>query len=396
MRITVRPNDSLWYYSQLFNIPLPLLLAANPHLSAVSLQIGQQINIPGYETASYTIQVHDSFWKISKQQQIPLDQLLLLNTASIADNLQPGQSIASPVRVQHAIVTDVTEYSYAKMQADIDKLIEVYPFIQKNVIGQTVLGKEIIELQFGTGARKKHINGAFHANEWITTPVIMQFANQYALALTNQQPINGLDMLPYFSQNTLSLVPMVNADGVDLVLFGAEAAGDKQESVLEINQGNQDFSDWKANINGVDLNNQFPALWEIDAARKPDSPQPRDFPDYAPLTEPESIAMAELAQQQPFDIMNAFHTQGQEFYWGIQRLEPAASYVIADEYERVSGYKSVQYVDSFSGYKDWFIQEFRHPGFTVELGLGVNPLPISQFDEIYADTLGIMLATLYM
>ena len=53
-------------------------------------------------------------------------------------------------------------------------------------------------------------------------------------------------------------------------------------------------------------------------------------------------------------------------------------------------------IDSHAGYKDWFIQEFRKPGFTIELGLGVNPLPISQFDEIYSESLGIFLASLYM
>lgn len=30
-------------------------------------------------------------------------------------------------------------------------------------------------------------------------------------------------------------------------------------------------------------------------------------------------------------------------------------------------------------------------GYTIEAGLGENPLPISQFDEIYRDNLGILL-----
>ena len=70
--------------------------------------------------------------------------------------------------------------------------------------------------------------------------------------------------------------------------------------------------------------------------------------------------------------------------------------MIAREFARVSGYQAVRYIDSHAGYKDWFIQEFRRPGFTIELGEGVNPLPISQFDEIYQDALGIFLASLYM
>ena len=42
------------------------------------------------------------------------------------------------------------------------------------------------------------------------------------------------------------------------------------------------------------------------------------------------------------------------------------------------------------GYKDWFIMNYRRPGFTIEAGLGNNPLPISGFDEIYRDNIGIL------
>jgi g-D-glutamyl-meso-diaminopimelate peptidase len=77
-------------------------------------------------------------------------------------------------------------------------------------------------------------------------------------------------------------------------------------------------------------------------------------------------------------------------------MEPPESQVIAAEFERVSGYRAVQFIDSFAGYKDWFIQEFRKPGFTIELGSGINPLPLSQFDEIYEEVLGVFLASLYM
>ena len=38
---------------------------------------------------------------------------------------------------------------------------------------------------------------------------------------------------------------------------------------------------------------------------------------------------------------------------------------------------------SHGGFKDWFIESFGRPGFTIEIGRGENPLPISDFDEIY-------------
>ena len=45
---------------------------------------------------------------------------------------------------------------------------------------------------------------------------------------------------------------------------------------------------------------------------------------------------------------------------------------------------------SFAGYKDWFIQTWRRPGFTIEAGIGKNPLPLFQFDEIYRNNLPIL------
>ncbi|MFC4401911.1 M14 family metallopeptidase [Gracilibacillus xinjiangensis] len=395
MKIFVRQGDSLWYYSQLFNLPISLVIASNPTISPSQLYVGQQIDIPGYTIHSYTIKSNDTLWNIARNFNIPMDSLFLLNPAIQPSYLQIGQQLSIPIRVTNLIMSDVSQYTYERMVTDINHLVTIYPFIKRRAIGRSVLNKDILELEIGIGQSTRNINGSFHANEWITTPIIMQFINEYALSIMNNQPIRGLYLLPYFETVRLSFVPMVNPDGVNLVLNGPDAADNLRDQVLQINRQNPNFNSWKANINGVDLNNQYPALWETEAARKPASPSPSDFPGYRPLTEPEANAMAQLAQEKNFDIMNAFHTQGKVIYWGFEGLEPAESEAIVNEYQRVSGYLPVQFVDSYAGYKDWFIQQFRKPGFTVELGRGTNPLPISQFSEIYEETLGIMLATLY-
>ncbi len=134
----------------------------------------------------------------------------------------------------------------------------------------------------------------------------------------------------------------------------------------------------------------------MEAERKPKGPAPRDFPGYRPLTEPEAVALAELTEKRDFSKVLAFHTQGQVIFWGYEGLEPPESETIVNEFARVSGYRPIRYVDSYAGFKDWFIQEWRRPGFTVELGMGTNPLPLSQYPEIYQQALGIMLAGLYM
>ncbi|MFB4169156.1 M14 family metallopeptidase [Virgibacillus sp. JSM 102003] len=396
MEVFIRPNDSLWYYSQLFDIPLILIKQSNPQVNANQLLVGQSIKMPGYTPIKHQIKKNDLIWKIAMENNIPIDLLFLMNQSIDPANLQIGQTIVIPQRVNSLIISDFDNYTFDKMIGDINNLLTIYPFISRQNIGNSVMGKVLVELQIGNGGKQVHINGSFHANEWITTSTIMRFVNEYVLSLTNERPIRGINMLPLYNDSLLSIVPMVNPDGVNLVLNGSSAAGEHQQEVLDINKQNEDFSNWKANISGVDLNNQYSALWELEAERKPVSPQPRDYPGPYPLSDPEAIAMANLVRERNFLRLNAFHTQGEVIYWGFEGLEPAVSEDIVNEYARVSGYQPVRYIDNYAGYKDWFIQDFRRPGFTIELGSGVNPLPFALFEEIYQESLGILLANLYL
>lgn len=395
MQVKIRQGDTIWYYSRLFMIPIQLIIDSNRDVNVEKLQVGQEVQIPGFYAQTYTIKNGDTFWKLARARNLSVDALLLLNQSMNPNRLVAGQSIRIPTRVISSVVNRTIDYDYARMIKDIGILKSQFPFIRVGSIGKSVLGKDLLEIRLGRGTRKVHMDASFHANEWITTPILMALLNAFLLSLTNSQHIRGLVTLPLYQSVDLSIVPMVNPDGVDLVLNGPPASN--CEEVLKINDGSMDFSNWKANIRGVDLNNQFPANWEIEKERKePKAPAPRDYPGDAPLTEPEAQAMVNLAQNNDFDRLLAFHTQGEEFYWGYEDLEPPESSILAAEFERVSGYKAIQYIDSHAGYKDWFIQEFRKPGFTLELGSGVNPLPISQFNEIYEEVLGIFLASLYM
>lgn len=394
MKIKVRSGDSLWYYSQLFMVPINLVIDSNPQVDPSSLQIGQSIQIPGFHTSTIQLQKGDSLWQIASKNNLPVDALLLLNQQLQPQNLQVNQTVLVPTRVIMPLMDRKKSYSFKTLQDDLKQLKEVYPFIKINEIGYSVTGKPLYEIRIGTGEKQVHYNASFHANEWITTPVLMSLINAYLLSMTNAKPLRGIETLPYYSRVELSVVPMVNPDGVDLVL-GGPPEGYKEE-ILAINEQKDDFSLWKANIRGVDLNKQYPANWEYEKERKPDVPSSRDFPGYEPLSEPEAIAMANLVKNNNFSLLLAFHTQGEEFYWGYEGLEPPDSKVIADEFERVSGYRSVQYVDSFAGFRDWFIKEYRRPGFTMELGKGVNPLPLSQYEDMYEEMLGVFLASLYL
>lgn len=147
---------------------------------------------------------------------------------------------------------------------------------------------------------------------------------------------------------------------------------------------------------GVDLNLQFPAGWnqakQIKYEQGFTSPAPRDFVGYGPLTEPEALTIYNFTLSHNFSLVIAYHTQGQEIYWNFQNINPPRGLDIANQFDVVSGYsvEEVPFNSSFAGYKDWFIQNYNRPGYTIEAGLGQNPLPISQFDKIYNDNLGIL------
>ena len=396
MEIVVRQGDSLWHYSQMFQIRLELITDSNPEVDPNNLSVGQQIRVPGFVAKEYQILPGDSLWCIAQNLNLPLEAMELVNPEINASNLTPGLTIKIPTRVHWRLVEGSQRYDYSKLVKDLNRLKELYPFLQVTPIGKTVLGKEIPEIIIGSGEKRVHYNGSFHANEWITSLVIMTFLNDYLLSLTNHRPLRGQHAFPLYQNTILSIVPMVNPDGVDLVLNGPPENEPWQKRVVEMNKGSTDFTEWKANIRGVDLNDQFPARWELEKARNPNKPGPRDYVGEKPLSEPEAIAMAELTRKKDFARVLAFHTQGEVIYWGFENLEPAESEVIVKEFSRVSGYEPVKTIESYAGYKDWFIQDWQRPGFTIELGFGINPLPLSMFDDIYKKSLGIFLAGLYM
>jgi g-D-glutamyl-meso-diaminopimelate peptidase len=396
MDIYVRQGDSLWYYSQLYRINIQLIIDSNRDIQPSQLAAGQRVRIPGFFGQNYQIRRGDSFWSIAQNRNLSLDALLLANPNVNPNRLVVGQNIRVPLRITWRLVQGKQHYDFSRMMSDIARLQDVYPFLRVTNAGNSVLGNRIPEVLLGNGSKRVHYNASFHANEWITTPILMTFLNDYCLSLTNGNSIRGISTFPLYRQSMLSLVPMVNPDGVSLVMNGPPEDETWSNRVIELNRGSTDFSGWKANIRGVDLNDQFPARWELEKARNPTEPGPRDYVGERPLSEPEAIAMADLTRRRDFARVLAFHTQGEVMYWGFENLEPPESEVLVNEFARVSGYEPVKTIESYAGYKDWFIQDWRRPGFTIELGTGTNPLPLTQFDEIYEEVLGIFLAGLYM
>ena len=108
--------------------------------------------------------------------------------------------------------------------------------------------------------------------------------------------------------------------------------------------------------------------------------------------------MGELTRQVSPRLTLSYHSQGRVIYWKFKDIEVQGARRIGEAFADSSGYEleDTPFASGFAGYKDWFIQEFNRPGYTVEVGSGENPLPLSQFDEIYRENLGILVQGLYL
>jgi len=283
-------------------------------------------------------------------------------------------------------------------------IVARYPFVESGSIGKSIMGKDLYYFKIGTGPVEVFYNAEHHANEWITTPLLLKFAEQYAKAYANGKNIGEKSAKELYESKTLYIVACVNPDGMDLV-NGGLPAGEYYNNALVIsgNYPQIPFPEgWKANIAGVDLNLNYPANWNRAKEIKYNlgfiSPAPRDFVGEEPLSEPESLAIYNFTNNHQFALTLSYHTQGKVIYWKYIDYTPKNSYKIGRALENASGYAlSVTPTESsYAGYKDWFIQAYNKPGYTVEAGLGENPLPLEQFDEIYNDNIGLLVTALEM
>lgn len=249
------------------------------------------------------------------------------------------------------------------------------------VIGYSLNSRTILcDVVNGSSLKKILICGAFHGLEGITSSFIEKFYNE----LLEKKIIPSASL--YF-------VPCVNPDGVEISKNGPISAGIYKELVEKIG-----FCDrWQANARGVDINHNFDANW--DNLRKMEVQNGITGPSYTRYggeraeSEPETQAIVNLCLREKFDISIAFHSQGEEIYWNFDGIIPKHSEFLAKKMSEISGYSlsSPEGLAVGGGFKDWFIKKFNKPGFTIEIGKGKNPLPLSDLDSIYEKLRPMML-----
>ena len=266
-------------------------------------------------------------------------------------------------------------------------------YVNCSAIGQSIGGRPITAVTIGQGTRRVLMTSCHHANEWLTGLCLWGILQEYCRCLSR----GSFPASCAFVETTLCAVPWVNPDGAALLLDLATAA--EGEKMRQIAEGHDDIpypEGWKANARGVDLNLNYPAKWEQAVKNKGKlgftGPSPRDWPGTAPISEPETKALGAFTEAFQPDIVVALHSQGEEIYANFGQMLPAGTKKTAQRISDALGYPVIRTPGEAdaAGYKDWFIQTFDRPGFTVELGCGENPLPLAQYPYLLEKCIRLM------
>ena len=344
----------------------------------------------------YKIKKGDTLYALAQKFNTRPETIELANPGIIPTRLAVGTSLVIPL--PFPVVPTTINWCSALLGYCVRGLAVRYPFIGVGEIGKSVMGRPLWRLSMGQGERRVLYNASHHANEWICTPLLLKFVEELAAAFASGERLYGYAASEIMESASINLVPALNPDGIDLVT-GELQNGEFYRQALNIAADYPRFSfpsAWKANIRGTDLNLQYPADWEQAKQNKYAlgivSPAPGDYVGPYPLSAPESRAMYDYTLALGPELILAYHTQGEVIYWKYKGLEPPRAREIGEALSAASGYalEDTPFVSGFAGFKDWFIDAFDRPGYTIEAGQGINPLPLSQFDKIYKDNLGIL------
>lgn len=243
--------------------------------------------------------------------------------------------------------------------------------------GKSVLGKNILATHVGEySGPQVLIQGGIHSREYITALLLVEMVRN----LYNNDSVKGGGV--YF-------VFLTNPDGAQICLDGIDFLNCDitKNYLLSANKGNTDFSQYKANVNLVDLNTNFDANWG-GGIQNVFCPATEDFVGFYPNSEREVQSLIDFTLKTRPSITISYHTKGNVIYYGFEG-ESEENIIrdqsIGESFSELTGYPLIFTENSTGGYKDWCIQKLTIPSYTFEVGDEnlSHPIGVENLPEIY-------------
>ena len=222
---------------------------------------------------------------------------------------------------------------------------------EKRVIGKSWFGRNIYAVKRGAGSPVGIAVYAVHGREFITARLAVE---------------------QYFAGGVLGsvwFIPLANPDGAEISQAGLDGVPKERREEFLRAFGGAEYSLWKANGLGVDLNVNFDADWGTGVKNVRVRGSENCIGD-CPFSERESLAIKNFTQEISPDYTVSYHTKGEEIYWRYfqkgERLK--RDFRIASALSLATGYPLREAKGSAGGYKDWCVQKLKIPAVTVEAG----------------------------
>jgi len=293
-----------------------------------------------------------------------------------------------------------TEHDYNSIKKIIASIGASYPFVSIGSIGKSVYGRDLPAIRIGRATEYVLYVGAFHGTERITSVVLLKFVEEFCETIKNSAEISGVDAQKAMYGRGLIIVPVINPDGCEIALKGPASCGYFSTKISRLSGGN--YQKWNANMRGVDINHNFDAGWaelhEIEQKGGIYGPNPTRYGGAKPESEPETVALTGLCRSVKIRHAVAFHSQGEVIYWNYGTKQIRRAKKMAEIMATSTGY-ALDVPTGLTlggGFKDWFIEEYSRPGFTVEIGKGENPLDPGKAEQIYEKLREMMVLTILM
>lgn len=273
---------------------------------------------------------------------------------------------------------------YNELKNKIEEL-KILENVDNFVLGKSTLGKDVLCFHIGDyGANQIIIEAGIHAREYISTLLVIEQIKY---------------LKDKVSQGGIYFVPLVNPDGVELVLDGVDIVREQpiKDFLLQVNKSS-DFSLWKANLKAIDLNVNFDAKWG-EGIQNVRYLNRENFIGFYPNSETEVQNLIKLLYRvNPIGTIS-FHSKGEVIYYGFESLEQwqiIRDYMIAEKLSKINGYIPVQTENSTGGFSDFVSEKFGVPAFTIEVGKDslIHPIGSEYLDEIVSQNLTIPTALL--